>query len=100
MQVFCVCIYYLCLDVLLLLNKQQKEEPSIDPTPLNSLLWQFHENQPPVQDQSVDETKIAHVYKTILKDHKLLSENDHEQFYNLLLQLNTKETLIVEKLLD
>jgi hypothetical protein len=91
-------------DVLLLLNKQQhqQQEQEIDQDPLDMLHWQFQEKNTTQQEpsQPVDEHKIAHVYSTIIRDHKTLSENDYDQLYKLILPLNTQETFIIEKLLD
>ncbi|KAL0490026.1 anthranilate phosphoribosyltransferase [Acrasis kona] len=107
-QLFLHTIYmYYYADVLLLFNKSQKSQattPNKDQDAVDALRNKYYsrnQNQKSItnHDEPIDENKIAHVYSTIINDHKLLTEDDNQAFYNLIITINTKETFVVEELL-
>ena len=118
-QLFLHTVYmYYYPDVLQELNRLKEQKQSGDdggklnkkkdaPTVVNSLIRQFRletgaksgNNEKLPMQQNINTQKITAAYNTIQKNTELLAEDSYEQFYNLLVQLNSSEAICLETMM-
>jgi hypothetical protein len=74
-------------------------------TLVNTMIKQFRSkqqnttNEKSIEQQDINTDKITAAYNIISSKKELLSENAYEQFYNLLIQLNSSEIICLETML-